>query len=81
MTNLKYGDRVLATYRNTRLDPNPITREGVVVEQDFGDDLTEIYFGTVEEYERLIDEDGGFQGAHDSTGVFYPDEIKLKDES
>lgn len=70
----EYGDRVLVTYEPYQPSPQPITREGVVVCPDFGDDMAEVWFGTLEDYEALLEEDL-FQEAHDKTGVFYPHEL------
>jgi len=71
---MQYGDLVKATYTPTDLDPHPPTREGVVVCTDLGDDLTQVYFGTLEDYSVYLNE-GYFQEAADFTGVFYPHEL------
>lgn len=71
---MEYGDKVQATYTATEDDPQPRTREGVVVCPDAGSTMTEVYFGTLEEYSVYVNE-GRYEVAHDLVGVFYAHEL------
>jgi hypothetical protein len=70
----EYGDKVLATYPPTAEDPQPRMREAVVVDPGFGDGLYEVFFGTLEEYDALVEADG-IEVANGLCGVFYPSEM------
>jgi hypothetical protein len=45
MTTLAYGTAVSFT------NPNGVTTRGVVVEPEMGDDMIEVFLGTLEDYE------------------------------